>query len=479
MSPTLFLQTDWTLFIGRFHPLVVHLPIGFLLLAAILEFVNRKKQRAGWDSAISLSLIFGALGGFVAAFCGWMLAADGGYEGGTLGWHRWLGIGTSVLATVAWLMKSKRISIDPKYFAGVLGATILGLTITGHLGGNLTHGEGYLYQYAPTIVQRIMGHTPDSLNTRQFTSPDSVVVYADLIKPVLEQKCYSCHSDTKSQGGLNLATYSLLMEGGEHGSVVEPEAPLASEIVRRVTIDPSSAKYMPTKGTPLTYTEINLLSWWIEVGADSSQRLTEVEVPESIKTLLMRDYKLDTRPKPYVETANTSPLAEEARKKLEETGFSVQMLAANSNFVEIGPKVVRSEVSSEQIQSLLEAKDQITWINFGDAGLEDSDLEVIGQLPQLTRLRLEKNKITDAGVTHLKGLSHLESLNLYGTEITDASIDLIAALPALKKVYLWQTQVSQDGVENLRSRRPDLMIDTGFQFAQQTEEEAGEESESE
>ncbi|PHN08520.1 DUF2231 domain-containing protein [Flavilitoribacter nigricans] len=478
MSSILLLQTDWTLFIGRFHPLFVHLPIGFLLLAGILELVNRKQQKPGWDSAISLSLIVGAISGFVAAFCGWMLAADGGYDAGTLGWHRWLGIGTSVLALVAWLMKSKRISFDPKYFAGVLGATILGLTITGHLGGNLTHGEDYLYQYAPGLVQTIMGVQPDSLNTRQFASPDSVIVYADLIKPVLEKKCISCHSDTKTQGGLNMATYSLLLEGGEHGSVIEPEAPLSSEIVRRVTIDPSSVKYMPTKGTPLTFTEINLLSWWIDIGADSSQRLTEVEVPESIKALLLRDYKLDTRPKPYVETANTKPLAEATRTALEEAGFSVQMLASNSNFVEVGPKVVRSEVSSEQVKSLLEAKDQITWINFGEAGLKDSDLEVIGQLPQLTRLRVEKNKITDAGVAHLKGLTHLESLNLYGTEVTDASVDVIAGLPALKKVYLWQSQISQEGVEALRSKRPDLMIDTGFQFAQQTTEEAEEEEES-
>jgi hypothetical protein len=261
------------------------------------------------------------------------------------------------------------------------------------------------------------------------------------------------------------------MEGGEHGSVVEPEASLSSELVRRVTIDPSSAKYMPTKGTPLTFTEIKLLSWWIDIGADSSQRLTEVEVPEDIKTLLMRDYKLDTRPKPYVETANTSPLAEGAKNALEEAGFSVQILAANSNFVEIGPKVVRSEVSSEQVQALLEAKDQITWINFGEAGLSDDDLKVIGQLPELTRLRLEKNNITDAGIAHLKGLTHLESLNLYDTKVTDASIDLIAALPALKKVYLWQTEVSQDGVEALRSKRPEMMIDTGFQFAQILPEE--------
>lgn len=473
MASSLFLQTDWALFIGRFHPLIVHLPIGFLLLAGILELVNRKQQRSGWDSAISASLIFGALGGFLAAFCGWMLASDGGYDGSTLFWHRWLGISMSVLAVIAWLLKSDRLSVSPKYFTGTLGLTLLALTVTGHLGGNLTHGEGYLYQYAPAFVQQLMGQEPDTLSNKTFSSPDSIMIYADLIQPVLEEKCVTCHNDNKTKGSLNMTTYHMLMEGGEHGSIIEPEAALSSEMVRRVTINPASVKYMPTKGTPLTFTEISLLSWWIETGADSSLRLTETEVPESIKALLLRDYKLDTRPRPYVETATTTPLAESAKSNLESTGFSVQLLAANSNFVEIGPKVIKGEVEGDQIQVLLEAQDQITWLNLGDTGIQDGDLEIIGQLPQLTRLRLEKNPISDAGLRSLKDLNHLESLNLYGTKVTDASMDLIAGLPALKKIYLWQTEVSQAGIESLQTKRPELMIDTGFQFAQQviTDEE--------
>lgn len=477
MSYALFLQTDWTLFIGRFHPLFVHLPIGFLLLAGVLEFANRRQQKGAWDSAVSLSLLFGMVAGVLSAFCGWMLAADGGYDPSTLSWHRWMGIGTTVLAGVAWAIKSGRMSFDRKYLTAALGLTLVGLLITGHLGGNLTHGEGYLYQYAPGLVQQLMGVEPDEGEEKIFASPDSVVIYADLIQPVLEEKCMSCHSDTKTQGSLNMSTYHTLMEGGEHGAVIEPEAALASEIIRRVTINPSSVKYMPTKGTPLTFTEINLLSWWIEMGADSSGRLTEVEVPDRIKALLMRDYKLDTRPKPYVETANTEPIDEAAKAKLEEAGFSVQMLAANSNFVEVGPRVIQAQVSSEQIEALLEAKEQITWVNFGGAGIKDEDLKVIGQLPELTRLRLEKNQITDAGVAQLKGLQHLESLNLYATEITDASLDVIAGLPSLKKVYLWQTKVSQEGIESLRSKRPELMVDTGFQFAQQLTAEEGDEAE--
>jgi uncharacterized membrane protein len=35
--------SDWAMFLGHFHPLVVHLPIGMLIMAAILEWLSRKK----------------------------------------------------------------------------------------------------------------------------------------------------------------------------------------------------------------------------------------------------------------------------------------------------------------------------------------------------------------------------------------------------------------------------------------------------
>lgn len=472
MYSALFLQTDWNLFIGRFHPVLVHLPIGFFLLAGLFEFFAYKKKEKKWDEAVALSFLFAGLGGVAAAVCGWSLAAEGGYDSGTLFWHRWLGIGSSLLGFLAWFVKSGRLKLSRNVWLGTVAAGLIGITVTGHLGGNLTHGENYLYQYAPGLVQTLVGYEQDTTGTPDFSSPDSVQIYADLIRPVFERKCFSCHSDAKSQGGLNMATFANLMEGGEHGAVVAAGDALGSELVRRVTINPSSVKYMPTKGTPMTFTEVSLLSWWIDSGADSALHLTEAEVPDHIKALLLRDYELDTRPKPYVETAQTSPLTPESRQALETAGFAVNVLAANSNFVEVGPKTIRGQVSSEQLQTLPQAKAQITWLNLGDAGLKDSDLQAIGQLDQLTRLRLENNNITDAGIAHLSKLSHLESLNVYGTQITDAALDVIGKLPSLKRVYLWQTKVTEPGVEQLRSKRPNLMIDIGFQFAEQTTEQA-------
>ena len=41
----------------------------------------------------------------------------------------------------------------------------------------------------------------------------------------------------------------------------------------------------------------------------------------------------------------------------------------------------------------------------------------------LARLHLEKTKVTDAGLVHLKDLGNLEYLNLYGTAVTDAGLE--------------------------------------------------------
>src|SRR5688572_33407225 len=49
--------SDFALFLGRFHPLAVHLPIGFVLLVAAAEalsFVPRFRPRV--DPAIGLAL---------------------------------------------------------------------------------------------------------------------------------------------------------------------------------------------------------------------------------------------------------------------------------------------------------------------------------------------------------------------------------------------------------------------------------------
>ena len=60
-------------FIGRFHPVLVHLPIGFLLLTVLLEWFNNDQQ---YKSLLSIGWLLSAVSAAFAALCGWFLAAE-------------------------------------------------------------------------------------------------------------------------------------------------------------------------------------------------------------------------------------------------------------------------------------------------------------------------------------------------------------------------------------------------------------------
>src|SRR5512138_741414 len=80
---------DFALFFGRFHPLVVHLPIGFFLLVAMGEAATfHPKLRDRVEPAIGLLVPVSALAALAAFLMGQMLALEGGFPAGSLGWHR-------------------------------------------------------------------------------------------------------------------------------------------------------------------------------------------------------------------------------------------------------------------------------------------------------------------------------------------------------------------------------------------------------
>src|SRR5690554_5858065 len=156
--------SDLIVFFGRFHPLVVHLPIGILFLAAVMALLSRNEKFSNLVPALDFVLLLGAISAGIACVLGWMLSLGGDYEPGRLFWHQWMGILLTVLAFgIYWLRTRGKPSVfgswvkDKRYaFWGLL----LLVAFTGHLGGNLTHGSHYLLQYAPDLVRTIAGLDP-------------------------------------------------------------------------------------------------------------------------------------------------------------------------------------------------------------------------------------------------------------------------------------------------------------------------------
>jgi uncharacterized membrane protein len=142
--------------IGRFHPLIVHLPIGFILFALILMYYPRKDKNLLLPT-VQFALLLSTATAFFACITGVTLYNQEGYAFDTVQNHLILGIITALICLSLYLLVKKyKSTSNPKIHIGS-GLLFLSLTITGHLGGNLTHGETYLTEVLPEGIQETFG----------------------------------------------------------------------------------------------------------------------------------------------------------------------------------------------------------------------------------------------------------------------------------------------------------------------------------
>ncbi len=261
-------------FLGRLHPLLVHFPIGLLVIALILEVYSRKRREA-FQSALYLILIIGALSAVLSSVFGWLLKDQDDYAGNTLAIHQWSGIATAVLATCTlylFLLSNKRSQLI-KVYQTFLTLAVLGVAIAGHYGASLTHGVDYLTEVLP--VNNKDGAAPDpNFDLTSFNSGTTQTLSAEQgarlnieVRSIFAHNCYKCHSAEKTKGQLRLDNKELLMRGGKHGEVIEKSHPEKSELIRRLHLPREDKESMPPKGKTLSQKEIATLELWIKLGA--------------------------------------------------------------------------------------------------------------------------------------------------------------------------------------------------------------------
>lgn len=451
---TLFLTSDFTYFLGRFHPVLVHLPIGFLLLAILMEWYQRLKGR-NLGHLIGYAWLLGSFGGLVSIISGWWLSDSGLYLESDLFFHRWLGVSLVVLAFTGWWLKKnwERYSVGIQTTINIL--VLLLIFIEGHLGGTLTHGPDYLLEYAPSFIKNKL-ETKEEIGKTDFTNQDSIFVYKDLIEPIFMEKCWACHNSVEKRGLLNMEHPDSLILGGENGPVLIAGNPSESELFNRVTLSQKSQKYMPPVGLSLTYSEIRLLDWWIVNGANFNMKIEEGEALAPIKSVLAKTYGIDTTPKPWYESVKINPADSVLLTKLINLGFSVKKLGEENNLLDV--KYNDQSLTEEKIKSLMDVADHITWLSLAKSNITDDQLNYITQFPNLTRLELERTQLSDAGIKQLSTLGHLESINLYGSNVSENCLQDLSKIPSLKRVYLWNTSVDKRIAQEFLLNNPQMEI---------------------
>lgn len=463
---------DFGGFVGRFHSLFVHLPIGLLLLAGIFEYLSRKARFQKLNNAVAITLLIGALFAIASAISGWLLANRGAYIEQSLFLHRWLGISVAVFASLCWLIKTKVIKLSAKVFRSLLTIMIIGVFAAGHYGGNMTHGEGYLLDYAPSFFKNIFGEKQEEKTVYHFEKPAIIKIYAELLRPVFENNCWKCHNPDNSLGGLDLTTKMSFLKGGDQDNILEVGDAYQSEMFKRITFPASDKKAMPPSGLPLSYNQIRLIEWWINAGASFEKTLGDFDVPSDIQNLLTEEYGISFKQKSAIEAIVVEAARQEDIDLVKEKGFLLNRISGNNNLLDIEYKGHDEEISTDQFDALLKIKNQITWLALPNSKISENQMAIISQMQNLTRLRVQNNPITDAGVQKIENLPVLESLNLNKTEITDEALESIKKLPKLKNVYLWQTKISEEAIEQLKNEVPDLEIIQGFKFKKPEKEKA-------
>lgn len=473
--------SDWVLFWGHFHPLVVHLPIGFLLIAGLLEIDRLTRRNSVSAHTITLILFWSAVSATLACVFGYMLSLAGGYDTETLESHKWQGIGVAVFAWLAWSVKSENlgriVSFAPLLYLPALGIALLFLLSAGHLGGNLTHGSDYLTQYAPGPIRSLAGIPPkqQTIKFEPITDVNQAMVYQQIVNPILQTRCVQCHNADKSKAGLRLDSPDKIKKGSEEGPVLVSGNSKNSDLVKVCLLPEEDDHHMPPKGkTQLTDSQIALLTWWIDQGATFDKKVSELNVNEAIRPVLASlggNGPLETggsnvtasgpAPESPVLTMKVPAADPKVIEEVKKTGLLVLPLSKEQNQLEVSAVNVQT-FNDTQAATLPKLSNQLVWLKLGDTDISDATLAQIAKLKNLQKLHLEETKITDAGLKQLNGLVNLEYLNLYGTAITDAGLAELSNLKNLKTIYLWQTKVTDQGIGDLKKAMPKLEVIGGL-----------------
>lgn len=138
-----------TAMLGRLHVVVIHFPIAFLLLGALVEVVGLAREQLRNEGVIRLLTAVGALSAVAAVLIGLLHGSASDYSG-TLSWvfwwHRALGISVAVAAGIAWFaveQRARRKRMSRFATAALLVSAAL-VGVAGHFGGSLVYGWEYL-----------------------------------------------------------------------------------------------------------------------------------------------------------------------------------------------------------------------------------------------------------------------------------------------------------------------------------------------
>ena len=413
-------HADWLQFFGRFHPLLVHIPIGLIVLLPLLEIVGLR--RPALREAAGFVLQMGLAACLIAIVFGIVLAYGSGESGTTVVRHLRGGIVLALELIACLAMRQTLLEQErSRAYFSLLAVVMITLAWTAHQGGSLTHGGDYLTRYMPPTIKRLVAPSAVSSHPNSF--------FARHIYPVLDTKCAACHGTNKEQGGLRLDSYEALMAGGKDGVVIAPKNPDGSLLLQKVTLPPSDPHFMPAEGrAPLTPDEIARIRAWVQAGASAEAA--------SVPGIFIAGDVEDTPPP----VGDYGALMGEIRQMQQSQGPKLVPVSAKlSDGLILRTSDVASNFNDADLAKFDRFAPYIVEAELGRTGITDAGIESLARFKNLRALHLENTAVTGRTLGKLSSLSQLRYLNLSATKVTSDALAPLKSMPNLRHLYIFNT----------------------------------------
>ncbi len=434
--------------IGRLHPLVVHLPIGFLVAGGLLYLRDRRNKEH--PALLQTLFLWTGLAGAGACLSGYLLYRSGGYSYESVEGHLWFGLASTLCCFLLYARDKPGVQALLKKIPlpALLGAGLVLISITGHKGGTLTHGEGYLTEPLPQAVKKALGipvfeELPIVLTADNWKNTE---LYTGVIHPILNNKCVSCHGPSQAKGGLRLHLQEAILAGGKDGPILSGHEPGNSELASRIDSPVEADGHMPPEEKePLLREEIALLKAWIGAGHPFEGTIGEHGLDVALFQPFFPKNAADYYPKPTLK-----PVPADSLEPTRKSGLHVELLSRELPWLRVSA-LNKPDFSLADTLLLGPFREHIAELDLSHASIQDSIYGFLKHLPNLTVLNLSHTRVTDRGLEQLAGLAHLKRLNLNHTGITPELLSKLEGFPALEKVYVFRTALPTDGPKSLKN----------------------------
>ena len=475
---------------GPFHMVLLHLPIGALTAIWFVELLLEDKGDKHKNQAIGLLHLLLLLSCALTIALG-LAYEDFGQYGDEIEEHELWGyiFGGGVFATyiLYWInRKAGKLGTKFVYMLGLL-ATTIAMIITGHQGGELIHGKGFLFKpfqedkrrvatpapapiVRPVPTERANSDEPMPEPNMQSMEPmtgemmDSMQPMMDAPLPtpapepaaseaepriarfeatqaIFKRNCYKCHGATKQKGDYRLDSKHSINQGGKSKlAAIVPGKAEESELMYRMLLPRSDDDAMPPEEKdPVSAEDIDTVRQWIESGAywpDEKER--------------------STAPAEYVKVGDVT--TDELIAQINTTGVKAEYNAWGDESVRVDLGVVEPGQLDTALKALEAFGSKLSWLDASHLELPEGFFQLLQQFSNLQRLHLDGSNVTDAQLEQLSQLPKLAYLNLYNTQISDQGAAALKNCANLQKVYLSATKVTTKGIRALKDSKPELTL---------------------